>query len=120
MHRADLWKDDLPLRERQGGQFERADRGRVRWRVGRPAQGDEAHRCLPLAVDGEQGVDLAIGEPEHDPRWEARIAGYRQEVGERGRRVPIDVAIGAGLVAPGVSPEGARSDRDEGSGYNRR
>ena len=68
MHRADLGKDDLPFRERHGGQSERADLGRGRRRVVRPAQGDEADRRLPLAVDVEQGVDLVVGEPEHDPR----------------------------------------------------
>ena len=68
MHRADLRKVDLPLRERQGGQSERADLGRGRRRVVRAAQGDETYRRLPLAVDVEQGVDLVVGESEHDPR----------------------------------------------------
>src|SRR5215217_7411561 len=120
MHRADLRKVDLPFRERKGRQSERADLGQVRRRVVRAAQGHETHRCLSLAVDVEQGVDLVIGKSEHDPRGKSRIGGYRQQVGERGRRIPVDVAIGAGLVAPGVAPEGARPDRDEGSGSDRR
>src|SRR5215211_7126841 len=120
MHRADLRKVDLPFRERKGRQSERADLGQVRRRVVRAAQGHETHRCLSLAVDVEQGVDLVIGKSEHDPRGKSRIGGYRQKVGERGPRVPVDVAIGAGLIAPGVAPEGARPDGDDGSGGNRR
>src|SRR5215213_5619064 len=120
MDRADLRKLDLSWRERQGSQSERVDvRRSWRWMV-RPAKGDEADRRLPLAVDVEQGVDLVVGEPEHDLCGKSRIGGHRQLVGERGRRVPIDVAIRAGLVAPGVTPEGARPDGDDGSGGDRR
>ena len=65
-----------------------------------------------LTVDVEEVVDRAVGETEDDFRRELLVGGVGEEIGEEGTGVPIDVAVGTLLVAPGVSPEGAGADRD--------
>ena len=114
-----------------GKTISRSESGRVASSSGRiggesgGASGDRPRATrLTAASRSPSTASRALISPSANPSTtragSLRIGGHRQEVGERGCRVPIDVAIGAGLVAPGVSPEGARPDGDDGSGGDRR
>src|SRR5215469_9304637 len=105
---------DLTLRKRDRFQAERGNlyRGRQRTRRGPPDR-DEAQGDLTLGIEIKQAVHVGVYESEHNLGWQPRSYRNGQHIRQQRAVIPTEMAIGARLVLPGVSPvrSGAENSR---------
>jgi len=80
----------------------------------------EAQGNLTPRIEIQQAVHLGVHEPEHDLGRQPRSCRNGQQICQQGAAVPTEMAIGAGLVFPGVSPIRSRADDRSGRSCHRR
>src|SRR4029077_15874979 len=77
-------------------------------------QGHEREGHLALGVYIQQAVYRRVHKPAHYFGGQAQGGGDGQPVREPRGVVPAKMAIGAGLILPGIAPVGAGADDGEG------
>src|SRR3984893_14374600 len=68
---------------------------------------------LAVGIDIQQAVSRRVHKPAHYLDRQAQGGGDGQEVGEHSAVVPAKMAVGAGLILPGIAPVGASADDGE-------
>src|SRR6266852_7052094 len=66
-----------------------------------------------LGIDVQQAIHAGVDEAAHDPGRQTEGGGNSEQVGEESAVVPAEMAVGAGLIFPGVAPAGAGANDGE-------
>src|SRR6266487_5879074 len=77
-------------------------------------QRDKVNRCLAQPIDRQQLVDRLINKTHYNLRWQLSGAGDCQEIGENSPIVPEGMPVSSFLVFPGIAPECAGMNHDNG------
>ncbi len=104
----------LALGERHGFEMQRRYFCRRWWQEsGGVTESYKGEGHFTLGIDIQQAVHVGVHEAAHDPGGQTQGGGDGEQVGEERPVVPAEMAVGAGLIFPGVAPVGAGANDGE-------